>query len=306
MGHRAKNLARRNSSLRSASKAVNDGCMGMQFFTGLHQPSDAKHFQFAFLSVIRLKDRKGPVICNDAILDSSAFSIVAKHGCFPDAPETYAKQIVHCKGLIERGGGRLLAAVSQDKMCERIICARTLDLPIEDLPKKNPAREIALREMLPDAEWAAQIIVHQIETIERYDALLECNTGVLIMPVLQGFHPDDYVRHIRMYGDRLKPGMWVGVGSVCKRNGNIRAVEDVLLTIHHERPDLRLHGFGLKTTALSSGLVQDLLHTADSMAWSFAARMIGGNGNDWREAKRWTDRIESRAVQVPLFIPEPC
>jgi len=25
---------------------------------------------------------------------------------------------------------------------------------------------------------------------------------------------------------------------------------------------------------------------------------------DWREAKKWTDRIEKRAVQVPLFIPQ--
>jgi hypothetical protein len=63
-----------------------------------------------------------------------------------------------------------------------------------------------------------------------------------------------------------------------------------------------LHGFGLKTTALSSGLVQALLHTADSMAWSYSARKQGRNANDWREAQRWTDRIKDMAVQLPLFI----
>ena len=72
-------------------------------------------------------------------------------------------------------------------------------------------------------------------TIERYDALVQCETGVYIMPVLQGYSPADYVQHIRAYGDRLARGAWVGVGSVCKRNGNIKAIEAVLLAIHRER-----------------------------------------------------------------------
>ena len=103
---------------------------------------------------------------------------------------------------------------------------------------------------------------HQQKTISRYDdPLLRYETGCYIMPVLQGYDPQDYIRHIRMYGGRLTEGMWVGVGSVCKRNFDIRTIEDVLLAIHHVRPDLKLHGFGLKSTALSSALVQDLLYT---------------------------------------------
>lgn len=113
------------------------------------------------------------------------------------------------------------------------------------------------------------------------------------MPVLQGFAPADYVEHIRLYGERLAFGQWVGVGSVCKRNGDVRMIERVLTAIKSARPDLRLHGFGLKTTALSSGLVRTLLHTADSMAWSFSARKQGRNANDWREAKAWADRIDA-------------
>ena len=63
------------------------------------------------------------------------------------------------------------------------------------------------------------------------------------------------------------------------------------LAIRRARPDLCLHGFGIKTTALGSGLVRDLLYTADSMAWSWAARMQGRNGNDVREALRFGARI---------------
>jgi len=133
---------------------------------------------------------------------------------------------------------------------------------------------------------------HQRLTIERYDALITCDTGgVYIMPVLQGYSPVDYVRHIEMYGDRLAHGAWVGVGSVCKRNGDPSAIEEVLTAIKTARPDLLLHGFGLKTTALASDIVRNLLWTADSMAWSFAARKQGRNANDWREAKRWEMKI---------------
>lgn len=241
----------------------------MRFFVGLHQPSDAKNFSASFVSVNRIRDRKSSFEIGDWIMDSGAFTEVSTHGRYRHSVEEYAEQIRRWKD-----NGNLLAAVSQDYMCEPFIVEKT----------------------------GLSVAEHQALTIERYDTLLTCNTGVLIMPVLQGFHPDDYVRHIRMYGERLKPGMWVGVGSVCKRNGNIRAIEDVLLTIHRERPDLRLHGFGLKTTALSSGLVQELLHTADSMAWSFAARISGRNGNDWREARDWSNRITSRAVQMPMFV----
>jgi hypothetical protein len=126
---------------------------------------------------------------------------------------------------------------------------------------------------------------HQRLTIERYDALLAEDTGVYIMPVLQGYSPSEYISHIRQYGDRLKPGMWVGVGSVCKRNTNIMAIWMVLDAIKDERPDLRLHGFGLKKTSLQETIIRDLLYSADSMAWSFAARREGRNANDWREAK---------------------
>lgn len=242
----------------------------MRFFTGLHQPSDARHFTASFVSVNRIRNRKSSFLVGDWIMDSGAFTEISTQGRYRHSVEEYAEQIKRWKD-----NGNLLAAVSQDYMCESFILEKT----------------------------GMTVEAHQRLTIERYDALLACETGVLILPVLQGFAPVDYISHIRQYGDRLAYGQWVGVGSICKRNGNIAAIEEVLLAIHHERPDLKLHGFGLKTTALSSGLVQELLHTADSMAWSFAARIAGRNGNDWKEAKKWTDRITDRPIQFPLYIP---
>jgi hypothetical protein len=140
---------------------------------------------------------------------------------------------------------------------------------------------------------------HQRLTIERYDALLAEDPGVYILPVLQGFAPGEHVAHLRAYGDRLAHGAWVGVGSVCKRNGDPSGTARVLDSIKNERPDLRLHGFGLKTTALAHPFIRSLLYSADSMAWSFHARKQGRNGNDWREAMRWTARIVEQSLIQP-------
>lgn len=242
----------------------------MKFFCGLHQPSDAQHLDASFISVNRLRRRKSAFAVGDWIMDSGAFTEISTHGHYRSTPEEYAAEIRRWSSV-----GTLLAAVAQDWMCEPWIVAKT----------------------------GLSVAEHQMLTVERYDALTACDTaGVYVMPVLQGYAPSDYVAHVRQYGERLSHGAWVGVGSVCKRNGNVSAIESVLLAIHRERPDLRLHGFGLKTTALRSGAVQSMLHTADSMAWSFAARKQGRNANSWREARRWSDSIRDMAIQLPLFL----
>lgn len=201
-------------------------------------------------------------------MDSGAFTTIAKYGCYPDDVSMYAAHIRRW-----RGNGQLVAAVAQDFMCERSALDRT-QLTVAD---------------------------HQRLTIERWDALqlADCG-GVYVMPVLQGYEANDYERHVADYGARLAPGAWVGVGSICKRNASPSAVAAVLGTIKRARPDLRLHGFGLKKTALQMADVRDLLYSADSMAWSYHARRNGRNGNDWREARRFADRIESMPVQTAL------
>jgi hypothetical protein len=239
----------------------------LKFFTGLHQPSDARHFDAAFVSVNRLRTRKAPMQVGDWIMDSGAFTEISTHGHYRHTVAEYAAEI---RRWSTNGSGRLLAAVAQDWMCEPWIVAKT-GLSVEQ---------------------------HQVLTVERFDELRRQDTaGTYVLPVLQGYAPDDYVRHLEMYGARLAHGAWVGVGSVCKRNGDPRAIAAVLLAIKQARPDLMLHGFGLKTTALADPLVRSMLHTADSMAWSFHARKNGRNANDWREAVRWTAAIAGRPVQ---------
>lgn len=193
----------------------------MNFFVGLHHPSDAKHFDRSFISVNTLKNRRSDFQVGEWMMDSGAFRTIQMHGGYPEPVEAYANQVKRWSTC-----GKLLAAVTQDYMCEPFM------LQITGLS-------------VPD---------HQRLTVERFDGLLRCETGCYIMPVLQGYAPEEYVQHISQYGERLQNGAWVGVGSVCKRNSNPRAILDVLTAIKTERPDLRLHGFGLKTIALSRGM----------------------------------------------------
>jgi transcriptional regulator of met regulon len=242
------------------------------FFPGLHQPSDAKRFERAFISVNRLrgaKGRKSDFAVGDWIMDSGAFSEISKHGRYRHEVAEYAEQIARWATC-----GNLLAAVTQDFMCEPFILAKT-------------------GKTIPE---------HQALTVARYDELLRCETGVYIMPVLQGYEPRDYVHHIAMYGSRLPAGAWAGVGSVCKRNASPKKILDVLMAIAMVRPDLRLHGFGLKITALRNGLVRALLYSADSLAWSFAARKNGRNANDWREAETFRAQIAIRPEYQGHFV----
>jgi hypothetical protein len=254
----------------------------VKFYPGLHQPADAQHFASACISIKRLWRRIKKIICRDVLIDSGAFSELFIHGRYRHGVGEYAAELYR---LYVNGIVMITAAVAQDYMCEPFILAKT----------------------------GLTVAEHQRLTIERYDALVAELEWLFdgpipfhVMPVLQGFTPQEYIEHIRMYGDRLKPGMWVGVGSVCKRQGDPRAIMAVLAAIHSERPDLSIHGFGVKTTALLHASVRSLLSTADSMAWSFAARKQGRNANDWREAKRFEERIAAanqnpKPLQLEMF-----
>lgn len=241
----------------------------MKFYVGLHQPSDAKHFDRAFISVNRVRTRRKEIAAREWIMDSGAFTEISTHGHYRSSVAEYAQQI---NRWFYPGSG-LVAAVAQDWMCEPHIIRKT-GLSVEE---------------------------HQRRTVERYDDLLALVESCYVIPVLQGYVVADYLRHLEMYGDRLAPGAYVGVGSACKRNTDISSIEAILAAIKEARPDLRLHGFGLKLTALSSAAVRGLLESADSMAWSYSARKQGRSANDYREALAFTQKI-NRQPMLPVQV----
>lgn len=236
----------------------------MNFYVGISEPSHARHFDRAFISINRLRNRRSGFAAWRWILDSGAFTEISTYGDYRYPVEEYALRIRRWVG-----NGELEIVVAQDWMCEPWILKKT-GLTVAD---------------------------HQRLTIERYDRLIACDLPVEIMPVLQGYRPQEYADHVRAYGDRLSVGAWVGVGSVCRRAGNPAEIARVLAAIMEIRSDLRLHGFGVKKAALVDDDVRGNLYSADSMAWSFDAMYEGRDQNDWREAIRFRDDIEAIAAR---------
>jgi hypothetical protein len=217
-----------------------------EFYIGWHQPnngiSGCGEFDRSMISVNRLLARRSPFKVQRWILDSGAFTRVTS-GVGHLSIDVYAAEINRWSSC-----GDLAAAVTQDYMCEDFVLKCT----------------------------GLSIAEHQRLTIERYDSLLPLINSAYLMPVLQGYSPDQYVEHLLAYGDRLKCGAWVGVGSVCKRNKSPPAIIDLLSAIKAARPDLKLHGFGIKKTSLASLIVRDLLYSADSQAHGLS----GGSGSN--------------------------
>lgn len=238
----------------------------MIFYLGTHVLNHASHFDYSFISVNRLPKIFSNVFHpNNWIMDSGAFTEISTYGYYRSRVTEYAKKIEHWKNC-----GNLEMAVTQDYMCEEAILRKT---------------GMTVRE-------------HQCLTVQRYDELVKL-TDVKILPVLQGYTPKEYLDCIEMYGGRLEYGMRVGVGSVCKRNKEVGSIIAVFEAIKDKRPDLKLHGFGLKTTALTNAYVESLLYSADSMAWSFAARKDKKDPNSLEEAMKFKTDIDSRKGEKP-------
>ena len=246
--------------------------MSVLFFPGIDDVYNAHLFDFSMISINRLWQRKSDIFPKSWILDSGAFTTISQHGRYLDGSlERYAIAVNRWARC-----GNLLAAVTQDYMCESVMLERT----------------------------GLTVLEHQWLTTDRYKSLLILIDQAYLMPVLQGYAPQDYADHVRQYGRLLKRGQWVGVGSVCKRNSSVGAIEAVLKAIKSERPDLRLHGFGLKLTSLQSQVVQNCLYSSDSMAWSFAARYEGRSAHDPEEALSYARRVNACPIQLNIFVPQ--
>lgn len=199
-------------------------------------------------------------------------------------PEEYVEQVARFAAEI----GRMDWAAPMDWMCEPWIL-RDTGLTVEE---------------------------HQRRTTDNLLRLWDLGGRELgIIPVLQGWAPEDYPRHVAMYaaaGVDLTTEPVVGVGSVCRRQNTHEA-----LGIFRELADLvgpRLHGFGLKGAAFTLG-VERYLASADSLAWSYNARRadplpgcshgVTGAGrcnNCPRYALAWRRRTLARAAMAPATL----
>lgn len=169
-------------------------------------------------------------------LDSGAFTELSTFGRFETTTAQFIEEVRRFGGML----GMPDWIAPQDWMCEPQVVTRT-GLSVEE---------------------------HQRRTIMSVSELRMA--GLPVIPVIQGWHFDDYRRHVDLYdrvGMDLRREVVVGVGSVCRRQGSVESGR-IFSELH--RLGLQLHGFGVKTTGLAR--FGRLLKSADSMAWSFCGR----------------------------------
>lgn len=243
----------------------------MLFFLGTHKTGWLDHAPFPlFVSHRQLRQRKRlPVAACDWALDSGGFTALSTHGRWDEGPVRYADSVRRYQDEI----GRLQWAAPQDWMCEP-----------------------AVRELT-----GMSVEEHQQRTVENVLRLRQVASDIPFVPVLQGWDLADYPRHVEMYdraGLDLTTEPVVGVGSVCRRQATS---EIAALTADLAGHGIRLHGFGVKTSGLS--LYGEHLTSADSMAWSFAARYEPrapgcishrACNNCIRFATRWREKVLAR------------
>lgn len=215
----------------------------MRFWLGTHQVNwlwDGQIDAPLFISRRRLcvyKSFKGPALM-PWVLDSGGFSELSMYGRWTLSPDDYIKEVRrYAYGI----GGMQWAAV-QDWMCEPQVRAKT----------KKTVQE------------------HQRLTVESYLELSEKAPDIQWVPVLQGWEEDDYLRHVELYEQYKVPLVGlsvVGVGSVCRRQ-HTDEICSILSRLY--ALGLQMHGFGVKLQGLRK--YAPMLKSADSMAWSYAAR----------------------------------
>lgn len=212
----------------------------MIFYLGVHQPHWLSKADVPlFISARRLRDQKRwrPAVATWA-LDSGGFSELSLHGRWLTTPEQYAEEAQRWAEQI----GSLAWAAQQDWMCEPFMIEKT-GLSIREHQHRTIENYLKLRQLAPEFPW---------------------------VPVLQGWHHDDYLCHV---GDWHKAGVTlrllplVGLGSVCRRQDTLMA-EELIRELHGE--GIKLHLFGFKLKGLPR--VSHYAASSDSMAWSLAAR----------------------------------
>jgi hypothetical protein len=204
-------------------------------------------------------------------LDSGGFTELSMFGGWRTTPAEYVRDVLRFDSEI---GGMDFASI-QDWMCEPHILEKT----------------------------GLSIVEHQTRTIDNYVELVSRTGNVQWLPVIQGWQIDDYLRHVDMYAARgidLTAIPRVGVGSVCRRQSSnyATAIVSSLAAL-----GLSLHGFGFKKTGLKN--CQHILGSADSMAWSFAARHelpLDGHShlncaNCLEYALMWLDNLHESLVE---------
>lgn len=246
----------------------------MKFWLGTHHAT-SRWFGLGvplFVSRRTLTARRTfPVAAGEWALDSGGFTELNLYGEWRTTESEYVADVERFYAEIDN----LAWVAPMDWMCEPFVLEKT----------------------------GLSLAEHQERTVDNFVRLRE-RLGQLVIPVLQGWSRGDYLRCADLYeqaGVSLATEALVGVGSVCRRQDTSEAAR-----IFRSLEPLKLHGFGVKVSGLS--VYADALSSADSLAWSYRARMSHplpgcthkSCANCPRFALRWREQVLSVLGQQRL------
>lgn len=264
------------------------------FFLGTHQPHWLWRPQVDFPLFVSHRQlarrRRFRRASREWALDSGGFTILKDHGRWIITPGQYVAAVRRYRDEI----GQLSWCAPQDWMCEPAVIGGGV----------FGGQRFA--------GTGLSVAEHQRRTVANFLELTTLAPDLPFIPVLQGWDLADYLRCVELYttaGIDLTKLPLVGLGSVCRRQST---GEIALIVTTLARMGLKLHGFGVKTGGLH--LYGHHLASADSMAWSYAARRLpalpGCTGHKncancltyatgWR--KRLLTRLATRGHQSDVF-----
>lgn len=257
----------------------------MRFYLGTHRPTWLERTPVPLFVSRRtllkankaaLRDRL-PVACGRWALDSGGFTELSLFGEWRTTEAEYVRDV---RRLAAETGG-LDWVAPMDWMVEPHMRALT----------------------------GLSVAEHQRRTVDNF-VRLRAQLGPLVIPVVQGWTVDDYLRCWDRYhaaGVDLEWEPVVGLGSVCRRQNTAEAGL-IVRRVAQQLAGRQLHGFGVKLTGLES--FGDELGSADSMAWSFDARRASplpgcehkSCANCIRYALRWRANLLERLGQQRLEV----
>ena len=252
----------------------------MIFYLGTHMPSWLEDPRFAevplFVSRRTLAGRKKlPRAVGPWALDSGGFTELQLHGRWTFSAAEYVADVRRFRDEI----GGLMFAAPMDWMCEDAILhgdkgvVHDRKVVMKTIPGWGTGYVEVMGPVVVRPKFhgtGLTIQEHQRRTVDNFLELKSLAPDLPFMPVLQGWNEGDYFHCLDLYdraGVNLRKEPRVGVGTVCRRQGT-HAATRILSRLAAE--GLRLHGFGFKTQGLQES--HDDLASADSLAWSFAAR----------------------------------
>ena len=139
-------------------------------------------------------------------------------------------------------------------------------------------------------------------TITNQLKLLDLNANTQM--VVQGWTVSDYLENIDRIKDQGLLTERLGIGSVCRRGQN-REIARIVRAIHNNVPSwVKLHGFGVKVSALKYTDAKFNLYSADSESWDYESRY-----GDWLKGKfngkTWKDKVpnlESYVAKIEAML----